>query len=70
MPVEESGNIILMVAALAHAEHSPAYAERYWPLLTKWVEFLLARDSIPKITLHRRFRRALGAQHESLHQGD
>ena len=47
MPVEESGNIILMVAALAHAEQSPAYAERYWLLLTRWAEFLLAKRFDP-----------------------
>jgi hypothetical protein len=48
MPVEESGNIILMVAALDHAEHSPAYAERYWPLLTRWAEYLLAKGFDPE----------------------
>ncbi len=48
MPVEESGNIILMFAALAHAEHSPAYASRYWPLLTKWADFLLAKGLDPE----------------------
>lgn len=48
MPVEESGNLILMFAALAHAEHSPAYASRYWPLLTKWADFLLAKGLDPE----------------------
>jgi Domain of unknown function (DUF4965)/Domain of unknown function (DUF1793) len=48
MPVEESGNIILMVAALAHAEHSPEYAARYWPLLTRWAEYLLAKGFDPE----------------------
>ena len=48
MPVEESGNMILMFAALAHAEHSPAYASRYWALLTRWADFLLAKGFDPE----------------------
>lgn len=48
MPVEESGNMILMVAALAHAEHSAAYAARYWPLLSRWAEYLLAKGFDPE----------------------
>jgi hypothetical protein len=47
MPVEESGDMILMMAALAHAEHSAAYAGRYWPLVTKWAEFLFAKGLDP-----------------------
>jgi hypothetical protein len=48
MPVEESGNMILMFAALAHAEHSAAYAARYWPLITKWAEYLMAKGFDPE----------------------
>ena len=48
MPVEETGNMILMFAALAHAEHDTAYAKRYWPLLTKWAEYLLAKGFDPE----------------------
>jgi hypothetical protein len=48
MPVEESGNVILMVAALAHAEHSAAYAGRFWPLITKWADYLLAKGFDPE----------------------
>jgi hypothetical protein len=48
MPVEESGNMILMFAALAHAEQDTAYVKRYWPLLTKWAEYLLAKGFDPE----------------------
>ena len=40
MPVEESGNMILLVDGLAQAEGSTEYAKRWWPLLTKWEQYL------------------------------
>ena len=48
MPVEESGDIILLVAADAHAEHNTDFAARYWPLLTKWADYLLAKGFDPE----------------------
>lgn len=48
MPVEESGNVILMVAALSHAENDTAFARRYWTLITKWADFLLAKGFDPE----------------------
>ena len=48
MPVEESGNMILMFAALARAEGSTAYAGRYWPLITRWAEYLLDKGFDPE----------------------
>jgi len=48
MPVEESGNMILMVAAVTRAEHNTEFAARYWPLLTKWAEYLLAKGFDPE----------------------
>ncbi|HXS75877.1 MAG TPA: DUF4965 domain-containing protein [Terracidiphilus sp.] len=48
MPVEESGNVILMVAALSHAENDTAFAKRHWPLITKWADFLLEKGFDPE----------------------
>ncbi|MGI8770814.1 MAG: glutaminase domain-containing protein [Acidobacteriaceae bacterium] len=47
MPVEESGDILILSAALAHIEGNAQYAARYWPLLTKWADYLLANGLDP-----------------------
>jgi hypothetical protein len=48
MPVEESADIILMVTAVARAEQSASFANQYWPLLSKWAEYLLAKGFDPE----------------------
>ncbi len=48
MPVEESGNLIILTNALAHAQNSTAFAEKYWPLLTKWAEYLKEKGMDPE----------------------
>lgn len=47
MPVEESGNILLLMAAVAQVEGDTGFADRYWPLLTKWAEYLREKGFDP-----------------------
>ncbi|MEZ5399398.1 MAG: DUF4965 domain-containing protein [Bryobacteraceae bacterium] len=40
MPVEESGNMIITLAALSRAQGNTDLAREYWPIVTRWAEFL------------------------------
>ena len=48
MPGEESGNLILMVAALGKAEGKWDFARRYMPQLTKWAAYLADKGMDPE----------------------
>ncbi|MCC7173890.1 MAG: DUF4965 domain-containing protein [Bryobacterales bacterium] len=48
MPVEESGNLILVTAAVAQAEGNADYAKTHWTLLTRWAEYLREKGMDPE----------------------
>ncbi|MBS7564096.1 DUF4965 domain-containing protein [Mucilaginibacter sp. Bleaf8] len=47
MPVEESGNMIILTAAIAKAEGNAEYARKHWKELTRWAKYLLAAGLDP-----------------------
>lgn len=47
MPVEESGNMLVLTAAIAAAEGNAEYARRHWKELTRWAEYLVENGLDP-----------------------
>ena len=47
MPVEESGNMTILTAAIARAEGNANYAKKHWETLTTWTNYLLKEGFDP-----------------------
>lgn len=47
MPVEESGNMTILTAAIAKAEGNAEYAKKHWQTLTAWADYLVANGFDP-----------------------
>ena len=48
MPVEESGNMIILTTAIATAEGNADYAAEHWDVLTTWANYLLENGLDPE----------------------
>ncbi len=48
MPVEECGNMMLLVAAVVQAENDITFAKDYWDVLTVWAEYLKSKGLDPE----------------------
>ena len=40
MPVEESGNLLIVAAVICQLDGNTGYVEKYWPQLARWAEYL------------------------------
>ncbi|HBY59513.1 MAG TPA: glutaminase, partial [Solibacterales bacterium] len=47
MPVEESGNMLILLGALAKVNGNAEFSRPYWPILTRWAEFLAEKGMDP-----------------------
>jgi hypothetical protein len=48
MPVEESGNMLILIDALGRERNDWHLAREYWPTLSKWAEYLKAKGLDPE----------------------
>jgi len=47
MPVEESGNMLIVAAVISQLDGNTAYVEKYWPQLTQWAAYLKEKGLDP-----------------------
>ena len=69
MPVEETGNMLIMTTAIAIADGNADYAAKHWEILTAWSNYLAEVGMDPENQLCTEF----GAQCQSFgqsHYGD
>ena len=48
MPVEECGNVLLLVTAIAQMEGNPGFANLYWKQIETWAEYLKEKGFDPE----------------------
>ncbi len=48
MPVEESGNLLILMAAVSQMDGNTSFADRYWPQLEKWAGYLKEKGFDPE----------------------
>lgn len=48
LPVEESGNMLILVAAIATMEGNASYAEKHWNTISQWADFLFSEGFDPE----------------------
>ena len=49
LPVEESGNVLILAAAIATIEGKAGYAEQHWNTLSRWADFLVKEGFDPDL---------------------
>jgi hypothetical protein len=48
MPVEECGNLLLLIAAIAQMEGNPDFANLYWKQIQQWADYLKTKGFDPE----------------------